>query len=463
MQKRTLAHLSKRVFNTPLFVTQDGLAPIANYMSDPERTLKLMQYEKDVVEDKQLLRSDFKSDDAYRKYQLESMGVNPETMVGTIDVKGTLVNRAGQTQACVELTSYESLKRQFTSQIENGVKTIVMQIDSHGGEAYRMFGATNAVRKMATDNDVKIIAYVDGTSASAGYGWASIADEIIANPQSRIGSVGVVIQLYNDTKYLEKVGIERSFVYAGKNKIPFADDGSFSEDFIADLQKGVNRSYNTFTKFIATNRNLTVEQVVETNAKVYDAEEALSVGFIDKIMEIEEFEEYMNTEVSQTTIPNGDKMSTKLDGSDNAPVTDLTEVETLQAQLTTLQGDLDNSKTELTTALTANTDLQSKFDALVETNKTLSDKIAKIEADAITADRKEKLESVLGTENPQVFTLLTTTESLDDAQFTAIVGALQTKVDVEDESMVEVGDNANQKAEVPSYVDTLKQTLKNRK
>ena len=463
MQKRTLAYLSKRVFNTPLFVTQDGLAPIANYMSDPERTLKLMQYEKDVVEDKQLLRSDFKNDDAYRKYQLESIGVNPETMVGTIDVKGTLVNRAGQTQACVELTSYESLKSQFTAQIANGVKTIVMQIDSHGGEAYRMFGATNAVRKLATDNDVKIIAYIDGTSASAGYGWASIADEIIANPQSRIGSVGVVIQLYNDTKYLEKAGIERSFVYAGKNKIPFADDGSFSEDFIADLQKGVNRSYNTFTKFIATNRNLTVEQVVETNAKVYDAEEALSIGFIDKIMEIEEFEYYINTEVSQTTIPSGEKMSTELDGSDNAPVTELTEVEKLQEQLTSLQGKLNDSKAELNTALTNGSELQTKLDELTTTNKTLSDELAKIKQDAITADRTAKLQDVLGTENTQVATLLSTTESLDDAQFTAIVGALKTKVDVEDDTMAELGSNANQKAEAPSYIDSLKQTLKNRK
>ena len=326
-----------------------------------------------------------------------------------------------------------------------------------------MFGSTNAVRKLATDNDVKIIAYIDGTSASAGYGWASIADEIIANPQSRIGSVGVVIQLYNDTKYLEKVGIERSFVYAGKNKIPFADDGSFSEDFIADLQKSVNRSYNTFTKFIATNRNLTVEQVVETNAKVYEAEEALSVGFIDKIMEIEEFEEYMNTEVSQTTIPNGEKMSTKLDGSDDAPVENLTEFEKLQEQLTSLQGELNDSKAELNTALANGSELQTKLDQLTATNKTLSDELAKIKQDAITADRTAKLQDVLGTENTQVATLLSTTEALDDAQFTAIVSALKTKVDVEDEKMTELGSNANQKAEAPSYIDSLKQTLKNRK
>lgn len=91
MSKRTLAHLSKKVYNTPLFVTQEGLAPIASYLSDPERTLKLMQYEQPVVEDKPLLRSDFDRDEEYRQYRLEKIGVNPETMVGTVDVKGTLL------------------------------------------------------------------------------------------------------------------------------------------------------------------------------------------------------------------------------------------------------------------------------------------------------------------------------------------------------------------------------------
>ena len=94
MAKRSLAHLSKKVFNTPLFITQESLAPIAEYFADPERTMKLAQFETDVEETK-LMRSDFGDEEAYRQYKLKQLGVNPETMVGTIDIKGTLVNRAG--------------------------------------------------------------------------------------------------------------------------------------------------------------------------------------------------------------------------------------------------------------------------------------------------------------------------------------------------------------------------------
>ena len=470
MSKRTLTHLSKKVFNTPLFVTQEGLAPIASYLSDPERTLKLMQYEKDIVEEKQLLRSDFDQEEDYRSYKLQRLGINPETMVGTVDIKGTLVNRAGQTQACVELTSYESLKQQFQAQINEGAKTIVMQIDSNGGEAYRLFGAANAVRKMADENGVHLISYVDGTSASAAFGFASIADEIIANPQARVGSVGVVIQLYNDSKYLEKNGVERSFVYAGKNKIPFDDQGSFTEDFISGLQQSVDKSYAQFTKFIATNRNMTVESVVETNAKVLDADEALQIGFVDKIMEIEDFEHYLSgtsNQSNQNTISYEENMSKENDGGKTVEVAQLTDLQKVQSQLADMQTQFGAKETELTSVLgekekleTSLADLQKELKDAQEAKQSLADQIATIQADALQAERKAKLEVVLGTENDQVATLLASTQSLDETAFGAIVAAMQAKVDIEDKTMVEKGNSAKQDADIPTYQDRLKATAK---
>jgi len=470
MAKRTLAHLSKKVFNTPLFVTQEGLAPIANYLSDPERTMRLMQYEKDIEEETELLRSDFDGDEEYKRYRLSALGVNPDTMVGTVDIKGTLVNRAGQTQACVELTSYERLKKTFEAQINEGAKKIVMQIDSCGGEAYRLFGTANAVKKLAKDNNVELIAYIDGTSASAAYGWASIADEVIANPQGRAGSVGVVVQLYNDSKYLENLGVERSFVYAGKNKIPFDEKGGFTEDFISGLQKSVDKSYAQFTKFIATNRNMSVESVVETNAKVFDAEEALEVGFIDKIMEIEEFEHYVNGESNQS---NQRTISYEGNMSDKTPVgsEQQTDLEELTQQLTYKLADskalVNQKETELKNAIEAKEKLDADYKELQEKLQTEQDskakleaEISKLKADAITKERKEKLEAVLGTENDQVATLLDTTKALDDTSFNAIVTALETKIEKEDQEMGEMGNQAKQDPVVASYQDVLKAKAK---
>ena len=57
-------------------------------------------------------------------------------------------------------------------------------------------------KALAVDNNIPIYAYVDGLSASAAFLWSSIADEIVARPDSEIGSVGVVVQLVNNSKML---------------------------------------------------------------------------------------------------------------------------------------------------------------------------------------------------------------------------------------------------------------------
>ena len=464
LQKRTLTQLSKKVFNTPLFITQDSLAPIANYLSDPERTLKLMQYEKDIVVDKPLLRSDFDREEEYHRYRLESNGINPDTMVGTVDIKGTLVNKAGQTQACVELTSYEKLKATFESQIALGSKHIVMQISSGGGEAFRVFGTTNAVKKMAQDSGVKLTAYVE-SACSAAYAWASIADEVIIHPQGQAGSVGVVIQLYNDSKYLEKLGVERSFVYAGKNKIPFDSQGAFAEDFIEGLQKSVDKSYAQFTKFIATNRNLSVDAVIETNAKVFDADEALQIGFVDKIMEIEDFEHYLQSDNqsqhNRSFTMNNDK--TEVTMSKDNPVEQLTDLEKVQKQLADMTAQYGAKEQELNETLAVKTSLDSTVAELTkqladetEAKQKLLDEISTMKATAITADRKARLEDVLGTENEQVASLLASTAALEATAFDAILSAMSAKVETEDKEMQEKGNNAKQDAQVPTYQERLK-------
>lgn len=467
-----MTNLSKKAFNTPLYITEDSLAPITNYLSDPERTLKLMQFEKEnnIEDTTPLMRSDFDRDEEYRRYILESKGINPETMIGTIDVKGTLVNRAGQTQACVELTSYERIKSQFQAQVNEGVKTVVMQIDSGGGEAYRLFGSAKAVRKIADDNDVKIIAYSDGATCSAAFGWASIADEIIANPNARVGSVGVVIQLYNDSKYLEKLGVERSFVYAGKNKIPFDKAGAFTDDFISSLQESVDKSYTQFTDFIATNRNMSVDDVVNTNAKVFDAEEAMKVGFVDKIMEIEEFEEYLNnsdnlTNDNRTPYLN---LNTSTTGKNMKTVEQLTtELDGANATIESKDKELNTLTESLNTEQAAKAELASEIETLKqslkdeqEAKESLSAEITKMKADALTADRKAKLSEVLGSENEQLDTLLVTTASLDDSAFTAIVSAMSTKIDKEDQEMNEIGQKGKeQKMDSDPFTDALKKSI----
>ncbi len=134
---------------------------------------------------------------------------------------------------------------------------------------------------------------VDGTCASAAYAMACVCDELVGNPYCEVGSIGVLIALQDKSKMMADVGIKPVFVSAGKEKIPFAEDGSFRPEFLADLQTKVDKLYQAFAEHVSTNTGLTVKEVKSTEAKCFMAEDALKLGLINKIMSNSDFVEYV--------------------------------------------------------------------------------------------------------------------------------------------------------------------------
>ena len=477
-------------FNKPQLITVEDFQPIADFLSNPERVKELSLGKKEKVN--KLTLEDFNNDNhEYNRYLMQDAGVNPDTLVGKLRIEGVLVYRSGEMDAhCVELTSYEKLKNTFELQVNLGMKTCILYVDSGGGQAHSCFSTAQYVRQLATEKGVKLVTYVDGSACSAAYCWASIADEVIAHEQSSVGSIGVLIQLYNDSKMLENIGIERSFVFAGGNKIPYDKNGEFTNDFIDRLQRSVNRTYSMFVKHVSEMRNLSEESVMQTNASVFDADEALFLGLIDKIMTLEEFDNYVLdmtsnkstgysqylTDVSpveeqslnnnhKETVTMTDKtvkeavlenVVEQVEQASVAPVQD-SQLADLQEKLTTLSADFSAKQEAFELLASEKGEIEKQLASAQEQVKQLTSQLDAIKLSQVEADRKAKLENVLGTENDQVATLLSTTMALDDVAFGAIVSALEAKVEKEDKELnTEVGNSANQDTTPPDYNAALK-------
>ena len=452
-------NINSMVFNKPLLVTLDSLQPITDYLSNPERVanLKLEKPKEEVL----LGLSDFGNEKEYQNYTLSKIGVNPETMVGVLDVSGALVYRAGEMNAnCIELTSYEGLKAQAEKQIEAGAKTIVLKIDSGGGMAMGMFSAANHIKKIATQNGVKTISYIDGLAASAALGLAVLSDEVIAHPQSQVGSVGVVVSLYNDSQMLSNMGIKRQFVFAGDNKIPFDNStGEFTDKFISDLQKSVNKTYKTFVSHVATHRNISEESVRETNASVYDVDDALAVGFIDKVMELEDFElayglktpnnkttglkQYAGIPVENKQLKHNKETQTM---SEQNVQEQVASVEELTAQLATAKTDKKSLETQVAKLQGDLSKVQSDLSASVLAKEHAEAELTKFKADAAHNARVGQLATVFGadSEKPQMYA--TMFASLDAEAFGKVVSDFQASVKTQEQSMEEVGHSASASA-----------------
>ena len=470
-------NLSDLVFNKSQLIAIESLQPITDYLLNPERMVSMKLEKPEKVEI--LARSEFSSDDAYKTYKLEQLGINPNTMTGVLDINGTLMYRSGSMGAdCTELTSYESLKQQATDMIEAGAKRLVLKVDSNGGMAHGMFSASNYIAKLAKQNNVPTVAYVDGNAYSAAYGLTSLADEIVAHPQSSVGSIGVVVALHNDSKMLDKAGIKRQFVFAGENKIPFDNStGEFTDKFLTDLQKSVNKTYATFVKHIATNRSISEQSVIDTQASVFDTEEAIQLGLIDKVMELEDFELAYGIKSSSSVNTTGNIFmerpvdNVKQKQEDNMPDIKMS-VEDLQVELSTVKTQLETSleeKTQLTTSLA---NLQAEYDItkeqlevmkvelaeVKEAKETLEAEKVKAELDARVAQRTAKLEASLGKDNEQVATLLASTQTLSDEQFDVIAKSLEVKQETQEKQFAEIGGEGQDSVKQLTLEEQLAQT-----
>lgn len=364
----------------------------------------------------------------------------PDTQTGIMHISGPLTYRTSGWEAFCGGTSYEMLKEQMEYFVSKGAKTVAMMVDSGGGEAHGMMDSANYLRKLADDNGIKIVAYVDGMSASAAYGISCIADEIVMSSDSQVGSIGVLIQLMNNSKMLEKAGVERTFITAGKDKVPFADDGSFTEGFIERLQTQVDALYEGFTGHVATHRALDIQAVKDTEANVFMSEEALALGLADKVMTVEEFYDYL-ADVAQSNIEGTDMgMKDAFKFMNKEDKAEMAKLEELQAQLeaeATARASLDSELLAHVTKLTEATDLITSLKSKLEGFEQAQALAEQAAADAKLESRKASLSEVMPVD--QVESKLAAYAALDDNTFAFMVNELQTAKDARADAMKAVG------------------------
>jgi len=335
--------------------------------------------------------------------------------------------------------SYQQIKEDFTYLVDSGAKTIAFSVSSGGGAAFQMMPPANYMRKLATENDVRIITYVDGLSASAAYGLSVIADELIMAPSSEVGSVGVLVRLMIDSKALEKEGYERTFISAGDDKIPFDADGSFRKEFLEDIQGKVDTLYEEFTGFVAEHRNLSVEAVKSTQARTFLPKEAIELGLADSVMTLEEFYTHLADTAQKQE---GGMLKTKLFTQFNKieETLEMTQLAELQEQLQAAQLSVSDvtSKFEAAALL-----LAEKETLLTQAQEQVAQLVAEKEGMKLTS-RKTALAAVMSAD--KVEAVSTSLSSLDDSAFETVLSGFTAQKQAHEASdmFTELGDQGTE-------------------
>lgn len=276
MPKHSLFRLSQKLKNVPHLIEKNSFNSLAAYLNSRNTNLMMLPQ---VAEDESGVDE---PDD------LDDLGG-----IGVINISGPLTYKETGWEAMCGGCSYESILEQADEYVDNGATALVLVVDSGGGEAYGAFETADRMRSICDDAGIPMIAYVDGMACSAAYALACAADEVIINPYGEAGSIGVLICLTDDSKYMEQEGFKNIYISAGAEKIPYNEDGSFKTEFLDDLQMKVDTLYEGFCEHVSGYTGLSVEDVKATEAKVFMAQDALSLGLVNKIMTNVEFVQYV--------------------------------------------------------------------------------------------------------------------------------------------------------------------------
>jgi ClpP class serine protease len=288
------------------------------------------------------------------------------------------------------------------------------------------------------------------------------------NPSAEVGSIGVVVRLRNANKAMKSMGVEDTYVFAGKSKIPFNAEGDFAEEFLSDLQEKVNVLYGEFTSHVAQMRGMTAEAVTNTEAKTFLADKAIQLGLADKAMEVEEFYSYLSTVASGET---NSKMLTarflnKTKQEDTAKMQELVE---LQAAFAALTDEKTQMEAQLSQAVEALTSAQAEASAVKEQLSQFQAEVetARLEAEAQAAQakmdaRQSRLEASVGKEEAVV--LMASLGSLEDAAFETVAASFEKKAKAVEASPlfteIGVGDQGDEEA-LSDTAKVLKAQYKN--
>ena len=196
--------------------------------------------------------------------------LSTKTGIGLVEVKGMI------------LDSKETIRQLRHFQKQDGVKAVVLRVDSPGGIVAPSQEIFEEVKKFAARK--KIIVSMGSLAASGGYYISAPATMIYANPGTITASIGVILKLSNIEALMDKIGIKSHTLKTGKYKDSGSPLREFSPEDRAMLQSVIDNTHEQFIRAVAEGRKLPVEEVRKiADGRILSGEQARGFKLVDRL------------------------------------------------------------------------------------------------------------------------------------------------------------------------------------
>ena len=221
-------------------------------------------------------------DSDYRRVSSRSLGLNRGPRIAVLYAVGMIsTGRSSDdsTQVLGSETVVESLRK---ARADSSIKAIVLRIDSPGGSAI----ASDVIwREVMLTREVKpVIASMSDVAASGGYYIAMPAHQIVAEPATLTGSIGVVMVKFVIDGTLTKLGVNIDQVTAGRYADMYSPVRPFTPEERAKVEGQMQATYEAFVEKAAAGRQTTPERIdAVAQGRVWTGKQAKELGLVDEL------------------------------------------------------------------------------------------------------------------------------------------------------------------------------------
>ncbi len=177
-------------------------------------------------------------------------------------------------------TSEDIVQSLKDAENDEGIKAIVFRINSPGGSPVAAEEIISEMKK----TQKPIVVSMGDIAASAAYYISVPATKILANPDTMTGSIGVIWEFQNRSKFYDKDGTSFYVAKTGELKDMGADWRGLSDEEKQYADQIISEAYNRFVKEVAEDRNLSVSKVKDlADGRVYTGSRAKDLGLVDDL------------------------------------------------------------------------------------------------------------------------------------------------------------------------------------
>ncbi len=169
-----------------------------------------------------------------------------------------------------------------------GLVAVALVINSPGGSPVQSALIHQRVRQLADERKLPVLAFVEDVAASGGYWLALAADEIFVDPNSIVGSIGVISAGFGFDRALERLGVQRRLYTAGDRKSlldSFSPERPEDVDRLKRLQAEIHANFKDLVRTRRGARRKGTEDEL-FSGEAWLGRRALELGLVDGIGEL---------------------------------------------------------------------------------------------------------------------------------------------------------------------------------